>query len=69
VTITGLDGGVPFEGDVLALKVPGLCPGGGVGGNDAVGHVLFMKKKNIEHAKHSALISYGDKFSYFMVTI
>jgi hypothetical protein len=44
VTVKGLDADLPFEGDVLALTVPGLCPGGGVGGNDAVGHVLFMKR-------------------------
>jgi hypothetical protein len=46
VTVSGLsDDEMPIDSDMILLKVPGLCVGGGVGSNDDVGYVVFLKGK------------------------
>lgn len=44
ITVSGLsEEEMPIEGNLLIMKVPGLCVGGGVGSNEDVGYVVFAK--------------------------
>eukprot|EP00956_Cyclotella_meneghiniana_P029834 scaffold73484_cov30-Cyclotella_meneghiniana.AAC.1 len=46
VTVSGFsDYDLPFDGNMLVVKIPGLCVGGGIGSNDDIGYVCFTKKK------------------------
>jgi hypothetical protein len=46
---------MPIDEDVLAVEVPGLCVGGGVGSNTQVGHLSFVERCIIKKSKNNIL--------------